>query len=62
MHVFRVQYRSVYIVHINRIIGVSSPLEALACNISFQMLTGAVLGFIDVKRGKEMEGTYSVIP
>ena len=40
----------------------SSPLEALACNISFQMVTGAVLGFIDVKRGKDMEATYSAMP
>ena len=40
----------------------SSPLEALTCNITFQMVTGAVLGFIDVKRGKDMDATYSVIP
>ncbi|KAL5470751.1 hypothetical protein EMCRGX_G028764 [Ephydatia muelleri] len=28
----------------------------------FSMVTGAVLGFIDVKRGKDMEATYSVMP
>ena len=38
----------------------SSPIEALACNISFQMVTGAVLGFIDVKRGKDVEATCRV--
>eukprot|EP00731_Ephydatia_muelleri_P021142 Em0013g869a len=43
-------------------VNVNAIFAGMIITQLFSMVTGAVLGFIDVKRGKDMEATYRVIP